>query len=314
MISISLSQIQYVLALHRSGSFSEAAEACHVTQSTLSTMIKKLEDHTELIIFDRKTKPIQLTKEGESLINQFKVLGYEYDHLVELIQDTRQELYGTLKIGIIPTLAPFLLPLLLKDLISSHPHVKFTVMEITTDEIIKSIEVRELDIGILSIPIADSHLIQKTLFAEDFLIYDGRSKKKKPQQYAVEDIDISRLWILEESHCLSSQIKQICYLRESHLRDQNLIYKGGSILSLIKLVEANKGITLIPRIAMIQDNLLNPDYIYKISAPSPAREIGILTHPNFTKTQLLKSLEEKIMECIAPILKGINEIEIIKPQ
>jgi LysR family hydrogen peroxide-inducible transcriptional activator len=305
--------VQYVLALHRTGSFSEAAKACHITQSTLSTMIKKLEEQIDISLFDRKTKPIKLTVEGESLIDQFKVLYHEYDNLIEVIQETRTEYFGTFKIGIIPTLAPFLMPFILKNMIQSHPRVKFTIMEIPTEEILKLINLRELDVGLLSTPVVDNTLIQRPLFAEDFLIYDATSMKPNKRKYSVDDIDLSRLWLLEESHCMSFQIEKICHLKQSDDHKTNLIYKSGSILSLINLVEANKGLTLIPRIATLHEGILNPDYLHTIVSPSPAREIGTVTHPNFSKKQLLASLEEKVLTSVRPTLSKVNNLKIINP-
>lgn len=313
MPSISISQVYYVITLHRTGSFSEAAETCHVTQSTLSTMIKKLEDQLEFQIFDRKTKPIKLTPEGKEIIDQFNVLYHEYDNLIEQAQKTKDVLYGTMKIGIIPTLAPFILPLVLTNLTTSHPNVQFTVMEITTEEIIKRISIRELDVGLISTPVKDDLLIQRPLFMEDLLIYDARKGQKKQMQYTVEDIDLSRLWLLEESHCLSNQIEKICVLKKSQSSEGNLIYRSGSFLSLIKLVESHQGITLIPRIATIQDNILNPKFIHRIKAPSPGREIGTITHPNFTKSRLLQSFEEKITESVNPVLKKLKKLDVINP-
>ena len=127
MISISISQLKYVLALHKTGSFSKAAELCFITQSTLSTMIKKMEDQMGFKIFDRTSKPISLTDEGHALITQFKVLNHEFEILEEIVQETKEEMYGTLSIGIIPTLAPFLLPLFLDKLVSTYKEIKFSI-------------------------------------------------------------------------------------------------------------------------------------------------------------------------------------------
>lgn len=311
--SISISQIQYVLALAKTGSFSEAAEQCFVTQSTLSTMIKRLENQIDLKIFERKSKPIALTPEGNMLIDQFKVIYHEHENLKELIQETKEEFHGTLKIGIIPTLAPFLLPLFLDSLITSYPNVNFSIDEITTSEITKRIKLRELDIGILSIPIDEKGIDQKRLFVEDFLVYDSRRKKSKAKKYKIKDIDINRLWLLEESHCLTTQIEKICHLSKLNKSNQNLVFKSGSILSLLELVNMNEGITLLPRLASKNKNLVNEKYLFPIESPSPAREIGTITHSNFTKKRLLNVLENEIMKAVPQNLKKSKKVEIIKP-
>ena len=216
MLSISINQIKYALTLARTQNFSKAADQCHITQSTLSTMIKKLESQLGFAIFDRKSKPIQLTQQGDAVIKQFMVVLNEYENLEELIQTTKDEFVGTLKIGIIPTLAPFILPLILDNLVKGNPKMNFKIHEITTEQILSKLRTRDLDIGILSLPIKDKDFVETSLFKEDFLIYDVAPAKKSKKKYAINDIDISRLWLLEESHCLAIQIGKICRLKKQH--------------------------------------------------------------------------------------------------
>ncbi len=312
-MSISLSQIQYVLALEKTGSFSEAAKQCHITQSTLSTMIRKLEKQIGMEFFDRKAKPVQLTSAGLEMIDQFKVINNEYENLLERIQETKDAFYGVLKIGIIPTLAPFLLPLFLDRLVKEYPKVNFNIHEITTDEIIKRLKLRELDIGLLSLPIRDRDLKQRRLFEEAFLVYDTRGTAKRKKKFKITEIDINRLWLLEESHCLSGQIEKICYLKKKRMSDGNLIFRSGSIHSLIELVKINKGLTLLPKLATLQENLISPDYIYQIAHPVPVREIGMVTHQNFAKTRLLNILEAEILNAVKPRLDILKKKKIIAP-
>lgn len=312
--SISINQIKYVLALEKEGSFSRAADKCFVTQSTLSTMIKKLEDQMNLVLFDRKSKPISLTQEGKVLFEQLKLIHQEFENLQELIQETKEEFHGTFNIGIIPTLAPFLLPLFLSLLVEKHPKVNFRIDEITTNEIIDRIKKREMDVGILSLPIPDKDLTQKTLFFEDFLIYDtNQTTQSKNKKFKVEDIDINRLWLLEESHCLSNQIENICLLRNKRKLSNNLIYNSGSILSLIELVNMNKGITLLPKLATLNKSLINSKFIYKMENPLPVREIGFIMHPNFTKKRLLNVIESEIYNSVKPYLNSSKNVRVIKP-
>ena len=311
--SISISQIKYVLTLEKEGSFSQAAEACFVTQSTLSTMIKKLEEQLSIQLFDRKSKPIQLTEEGEMIIPQLKAIYLEYENLEELIQKTKKEFYGTFKIGIIPTIAPFLLPLFLEDLLAAYPEVKFTIDEITTNEIVSRIKRREIDVGIISLPIKAKELVQKGIYLEEFLVYDVNAKMPNTKKYKINDIDINRLWLLEESHCLTNQIEKICHLRKKRSIGENLVYNSGSILSLIELVSMNKGITLIPKLASVRKNLVSEKYLHQMENPVPVREIGIVMHSNFTKKRILEVLESAIKEAVKPYLKQSKKVAIIKP-
>lgn len=314
MLSISQSQIQYVLALSRTGNFSEAADLCHITQSTLSTMIKRLEEQVNLKLFDRSSKPIQLTSEGEILIKQFRILNHEYENLQELISETRQELFGSLHIGIIPTVAPFLIPLFLSDLIDSYPNINFKIQELTTQEISNHIKTREIDIGILSIPIKGKDFHLRSLYKEDFLIYDIRTAGYPKRKYRVEDIDLSRLWLLEESHCMTHQIGKICHLKNKRNLNQNLEYKSGSILTLLQLVNMNKGLTLLPRLATLNKSIIKEKNLYAFNNPCPVREIGMITHVNFSKKRLLDILEQEITTAVKPYLKRIRNIEVINPE
>jgi len=311
--SISINQINYVIALYKTGSFSKAAKMCSVTQSTLSTMIKKLEDQISMPLFDRKTKPVKLTSEGELLINQFLVINNEYNNLVELVQETNEVFFGTLKIGIIPTLAPFLLPLILPKLLQQYPTLDLKIFETTTHEIVRKLKLRELDVGILSLPINDEALIEMTLFTEDFLVYDTRRKSKNRTKYKIDDIDVSRLWLLEESHCLSNQIGKICHLKKTHSAYSNLMFNSGSLLSLLELVHINKGITLLPRLATLQKHIVNQSFVFPLTKPVPAREIGLVTYSSFIKKSLLAILEDEIIAAVKPLMEKRKSQNIIKP-
>ena len=313
MMSISLSQIKYVLAIDKTGSFSAAAESCFVTQSTLSTMVKKLELTLDLELFDRKKKPIELTPEGEKLIAQFKVVYNESENLNDLVQETKKEFTGTLNIGIIPTLAPFLLPLFLGKLLQDFPEIDFSVFEITTDKIIERIKLREIDVGILSLPIQEKEIKSFPLFQEEFLVYDTRKQPTKAKSYNVEDIDIDRLWLLEESHCLTNQIKKICHLKSKSKVKNNLIIKSSSILTILNLIQKSNGVTLIPKLAANQENNRVQKNIYPLESPVPVREVGLITLENYNKKRILHILGKTIKDAVAPILGKTKKVKVINP-
>ena len=172
---------------------------------------------------------------------------------------------------------------------------------------------RDLDIGILSLPINDDQLIQKSLFNESFHIYDASGKLSSQKKYKIKDIDVSRLWLLEESHCLSNQIEKICMLKKLDTSKHNLEFKSGSILSLLELVNMNKGLTLLPKLATLQKNFIKSKNIFHLENPIPAREIGLITHPNFAKKRMLKILEKEIKQAVKPLLDKSKKITIINP-
>jgi len=313
MPSISLNQIKYVLAVEQTGSFSVAAEQCHVTQSTLSTMIKKLESSLDIALFDRKKKPICLTLEGEKLIAQFKVVYKESENLTELAQEIKNEFFGTLSMGVIPTLAPYLLPLFLEDMVRDFPGIEFKVFEITTNEIIERIKIRELDVGILSLPIQENKIESIPLYKEEFVVYDATLSKSKNKKFKIKDIDVDRLWLLEKSHCLTNQIENICQLRDQRAIKNNLIFESSSMLTLLNLVHENKGVTLLPKLATFQKNLLNSSFIHALAPPSPVREIGLVVHVNFYKRRILKILQKRINDVVLPKLATPKNVKVVNP-
>jgi len=275
-------------------------------------MIKKLEQQIDMPLFDRHTKPIQLTREGQSLIHQFMIIHNEFENLIDIVQETNAQFYGILKIGIIPTLAPFLLPLILPKLLKEYPKVDFRIYEVTTHEIVQRLKLRELDVGVLSLPIQDDVLVEKSLFKEEFLVYDTRTSIKKKKTYQINDIDVTRLWLLEESHCLSSQIGKICHLKKKQNIHSNLMFNSGSILSLIELVHLHKGITLLPRLATMNKNIIDPSFLHPLKSPVPARDIGLVTFKSFVKKRLFKLLENEIISAVKPLI-GKRNHNIIKP-
>lgn len=312
-MSISINQINYAIALHETGSFSQAANLCHVTQSTLSTMIKRLEDHLEVKLFERNLKPIKVTKAGEQIIYQFQIIQNEFNNLLDITQNAKDEFSGNLKIGIIPTLAPFLLPLILDTLVKDYPKMNFNIFEITTQEIISRLKLREIDIGILALPLKHKDIEETSLFKEEFLVYDARNLRRGKKEYKIQEIDASKLWLLEESHCLTHQVGKICHLKKQQKIKESVDFKSGSIHSLLELVNISQGITLLPKLATIQNKLINDNLLYKIKGSNPVREIGIVNHKSNKKEKLIKLLEQKIISIVKPIVGSKRKFDIIEP-
>lgn len=306
------SQIEYILAVEKLRSFSKAAAACFVTQSTLSALVAKFEKQAGIILFDRKTKPITITPNGEQVIAHLKTVHRSFLMLDEGINQIKKEEAGHLSIACIPTVAPYLFPLILNDLSATYPKVNFTIHEITTERIVQDILDEDIDIGIVSTPLDNKYLVEYPLYQEDFLLYDCGTKRNNTD-YKVSDIDLERLWLLEEGHCMRNQVGKICELRQQKKINGNLIYSCGSIYSLIQMVELNKGITLLPRLALANNTQINQDYIYALTAPIPTREIGIITHKNFIKQRILKDLMGRVKRMVQPFLQEDGEVIIVRP-
>ena len=310
---MNIQQFQYILAVVNLKNFELAAEKCFVTQSTLSTMIARFEEEIEVKIFNRKTKPVSITPEGEKIIARLNIIVSEIDSLKNVIQELKGEMIGELKIGIIPTVAPYLLPLFLEKFANRFPKVNIIVKEMPTSEIQESLKKRTLDIGLLAIPIGDDELEETELYSEPFLVYDCRKTTHK-SQIKMEDLDYSKLWLLHEGHCLRTQVYQICNQSKQNPKSNvNFEFESGSMSSLLSFTKSSKGMTIIPYLASDSFSKEDKKNIFEFVAPTPVRSIGLLTHKFFVKKQLTKALKEIIKSSVSNIIPEIEKMEILKP-
>ncbi|MEM6698937.1 MAG: LysR substrate-binding domain-containing protein [Bacteroidota bacterium] len=311
---MNIQQIQYVLAVGELRNFGKAAEKCFISQSTLSTMVGKFESEIGITIFDRRSKPTTVTNEGAKVIEQLKIIARELNMLQEVISDLKGELAGTLRIGAIPTIGPYVLPLFLNRFVEQFPKIQFEVSEITTEKIVDLLEKRQLDIGIVSLPLNNPKLEEIPLYEEPFLFYDAQ-KKTYDQSVEIKAIDFQRLWLLEEGHCMRVQVEQICNLKEEMpTNKRNLDYKSGTVDTLIKLVDNNKGISFLPALATLGLSDTQQKHLWQIATPVPVRSVGLLVHRHFVKKKILDLLQAAIKQHIKPYLaESYASTELIQP-
>lgn len=316
MININIRQLQYIVAVSEQKSFEKAAEACFVTQSTLSTMVGRLEKELNIILFDRKTKPIEITKEGQEIIIQARTILQEMQNLEQIAGGLKGELTGKLKIAVIPTVAPFLLPLFLKEFIEKYTGIHFVFSERVTEVIIEELARRSIDIGILSTPINHPDLVAHPLYQEPFVLYDRSDDEtpKEPFPISVSDIDVQKLWLLEEGHCLRTQIGKICAMDQQGSLNWNLEYRSSTIDTLKRFVTLNKGITLLPRLATTDFTRNEKGYLRNFVEPVPAREISLVVHKHFAKRKILEKMQASIARAVKPYFKKSLQTEIIAPE
>ncbi|MDY0781342.1 LysR substrate-binding domain-containing protein [Tenacibaculum sp. IB213877] len=310
---MNIQQFQYVIAVVDLKNFEAAAEKCFVTQSTLSTMIGKFEDEIGIKIFNRKTKPVSITPEGEELINRLRIILNEIDSFNNLVQELKGEMVGEFKIGIIPTIAPYLLPLFLTSFSSTFPKVKIIIREMTTAEIQKSLKSRSIDIGILALPINDKELIEFDLYPEPFLLYDC-SEEKALEKVEVNKLDYSKLCLLQKGHCLRTQVQRICDLSNKHSKkDVNFEFESGSMDSLLRVTEVRKGITILPFLASINLSEKEKQRIIEFQNPVPVRQVGLITHKFFVKKKLLNELVRVIQTSVTNHLPKTENYKVLNP-
>lgn len=296
---MNLQQLEYIVAVDTHRHFVKAADSCFVTQATLSMMIKKLEEELGVKIFDRSKVPVIPTDVGKAIIDQARIVLKEAKQLEQVVQQQKGQLSGDLRMAIIPTLAPFLLPLFLPRFLAQYPQVKLHISEMNTELIIKQLESQQLDAAILATPLKRPTLNEQPLFYEQFVVYASPGSKLMKKKYVLaSDIDVNKLWLLEEGHCLRNQALNLCELKKQEHEGFQLDYEAGSIETLKKLVAINEGSTIIPELALQDMPEAELDCIRFFKPPAPVREISLVTYRHFVKERLLDILRQTILESL----------------
>ena len=309
---MNLQQLEYIVAVDTHRHFEKAAEQCFITQATLSMMIKKLEQELDIIIFDRSRQPVVPTETGKAVIEQARVILKETQQLKLLSKEAKTGTTGILRIGVIPTVAPYLLPLFLNDFLKNYPDVRLKIVEQTTEHLLKLLSADKLDVAIMATPLAEKGFAEKHLFFEEFKVYVAEESKGGRKKYILaEDIDINRLWLLEEGHCLRSQVLNLCEIQKKQAIVHHLDYETGSIESLLKITELNGGITIVPELATIHFDNKTKDKLRHFRAPVPVREISLVTYRHFIKKGLLQLLEKEITTAVKPYINKKMETDVI---
>lgn len=310
---MNIQQIEYVLAVVDLKNFQLAAEKCFVTQSTLSTMIGKLEAEIGIKIFNRKTKPVSITSEGKAIIDRMRRVVYEIDAMKNVVAELKGKLEGELKVGVIPTIAPYLLPLISNDFADAIPKVNIKVKEMTTTEIAQNLKMRTLDIGILALPLDDAEIKEIELYSEPFLVYDCTDNEHE-KKVTLEDLDYTKICLLEEGHCLRTQVQKICELSNLYIsRYNNFDFQSGSMESLLRITKSRNGLTIIPHLAMTTFSKEEQAKIIEFQSPQPARMVGLATNKFFVKEKLLQELHNVIKGVVTPLLPQNQKQQIVKP-
>jgi LysR family hydrogen peroxide-inducible transcriptional activator len=296
---MNLQQLEYIIAVDQYRHFAKAAEKSFVTQPTLSMMIKKLEEELDMVIFDRNKHPIEPTREGEEVLRRARIMVAEANSLKEYSKELKGEITGELRLGIIPTLAPYLLPLFLRSFTKKFPTLRLFVHEMVTNEIIAKLKAGEIDMGLLATPLSEPQIGEHILFYEEFFAYASLNEKLPKKKYLLpKEINPSHLWLLEEGHCLRTQVYNLCELKKQTMDTENLHYEAGSIETLINLVDRHQGITIIPQLTVLNLKAAQKKKVREFSDPKPVREISLVALKTFPRKVLLQKLKEEIIKSL----------------
>jgi LysR family transcriptional regulator, hydrogen peroxide-inducible genes activator len=297
---MTITQLEYVVAVATYKSFVAAADKCFVTQPTLSMQIQKLEDELGVKLFDRNKHPIAITAMGEAIVNQARVILSESEKIMELIQNQQNKLGGSFKFAIIPTVAPYIVPGLLEKYVEHFPDVKLQVRELETDQIIKALKNNEIDAGLVSTPLEQNGIKEYPLFYEPFVGYFSEDEKAlKKKLISPSDIALDRIWLLNEGHCMRNQIINLCSDQVQRLQaERPFQYESSNVETLRKMVDKNKGMTVLPELATHEFEEDQMEKVRYFEDPEPVREIGLVTNDHFVRLTLLQSLMDEILNLV----------------
>ncbi|MDB5124921.1 MAG: DNA-binding transcriptional regulator OxyR [Mucilaginibacter sp.] len=309
---MTITQLEYIVAVDTYRSFVLAAEKCFVTQPTLSMQVQKLEDTLGVKLFDRSKQPVVPTEIGIEIVTQARILLSESEKIREIITDRKKELSGELKLGIIPTVAPYILPKVLCSFIEKYPQVKLIVWEQTTEQIIQQLKSGQIDCGILSTPLREATLTEIPVFYENFVAYVSKnSKLSKKKNISPEDIDIEEIWMLNEGHCMREQVLNICQRRKATERFKHLEYNIGSVETLKRMVDQSSGATILPELALSDLSDKQLDKVRYFKAPEPAREVSIVIQRNFLKRRMIEALKNEILDLLPKRMKTKKKKDVM---
>jgi len=293
---MTITQLEYVVAVATYKSFVAAAEKCFVTQPTLSMQIQKLEEELGVKLFDRNKHPIAVTAMGEAVIEQAKNILSECEKINEIIQNQQNNLEGIFKFAVIPTVAPFILPGLLETYSGKYPKVQLKVKEMETNQIITALKNNEIDAALVSTPLEQNGIKEYPLFYEPFVGYFSEDEKAlKKRLITPQDIALERIWLLNEGHCMRTQVINLCGDQiEKMQAERPYRYESSNVETLRKMVDKNKGMTILPELAIME---FSEDFVERVryfEDPEPVREIGLVTNDHFVRLALLQSLIDEI--------------------
>ncbi len=303
---MTLQQLEYVRALDIERNFVRAAERCFVTQPSLTMQVQKLEDQLGIKIFDRSKKPLIPTPLGEKLVAQAYTILREAERFKEIVKEQEGKLSGELKIGIIPTLAPYLLPLFVPKFESDFPDIRLIVQELQTNVMVEKLRKDELNLGILVTPLEEKGIHEYPLFNEPMVGYVGESHRLSfKNKIDVADLDLDDIWLLSEGHCMRGQVLNICKAHQTN-NESNFVFESGSLETLERLVEKHRGMTVLPFLATLNLDTKQRKLLREFNGIPPVREVSLVTNRIHIKTAMIEALKSVILASIPQNLLNLE--------
>ncbi|WNJ16845.1 LysR substrate-binding domain-containing protein [Pontibacter sp. G13] len=310
---MTLTQFSYVVALDTYQNFADAARHCHVTQPTLSTQIKKLEEELGVLLFDRSKKPVIATSIGQRIVRQAKRVLEEAQRIPEMIQVESGLFSGDLNVGIIPTLSPYLLPLFVTRFMEQFPHVNLIIHELMTHQILEKLDKGMLDFGILVSPLPNRELRIDPLFYEAFVVYlSANHPFTQKDSLSLSELDVQEMWLLKEGHCFRNQSMRICAKQSFDQQRHQLKFESGSLETLKRMVDMQHGYTLLPELAVQELDPSRRALLKPFAEPKPVREVSLVTRKDYLKEELLDAFKQTLLAYIPEEMRQSQRGELIR--
>lgn len=300
---MTLTQLNYILAVDRCRNFAQAARECFVTQPTLSMQIQKLEDYLQIIVFDRSKSPVEPTPMGIKVLQYARKVMHGAQELEELSKSLRGEISGEFILAVIPTLAPSILPLFIQDFVKSYPKVELRIYEHQTEEIIRLLKDGKIDGAILAAPLEEKELVEEHLFYEPFkMFFSPKHPLLKKKTVDEKDLDIREAWLLREGHCLRTQALQLCQFDKLG-HNRHLHFEAGSLETLVNMVKSTYGFTVLPHLTAINLSHDDQELLRDFKNHLPVRNVCFVTGPLSMKKSIEKALIEVVIANVPKELK-----------
>jgi LysR family hydrogen peroxide-inducible transcriptional activator len=309
---MTITQLQYVLAVAEHKNFTLAAEKCFVTQPTLSMQIQKIEEELNILIFDRTKKPIQLTAIGQKIVEQAKNIVNEAGKIKDIVEFQKGFIGVEFRIGIIPTIMPTLLPMFLNNFIKKYPKIKLIIEELNTNEIITRLKNGHLDAAIAATPLEDEKIKEIVLYYEPFVAYvpENNSISQKAE-IEISDLNLDDILLLQDGHCFRDGILNLCK-NQAMTGKNSFQLESGSFETLIKLADEGLGTTLLPYLHTLNLNEKDKLKLRQFKEPKPAREVSLI----YPKSELKIHIIDALRNTISGVVKGaiaFQNVQIISP-
>ena len=292
-------QLEYLLAVANCGSFSQAAEHCFVTQPSLSMQIKALEEELGVVLLDRSKKPVIPTQAGEIVLAQARETITAYNYIKEAVAEFKGETAGKLRLGVIPTIAPYLLHKFIPDCARNYPRVELEISEMVTADIVEALRRDRLDAALVASGTCGDGILEQELFNDRFFVYvSPENPLYERQNIRIEDIDLKDLVILSPGNCMRDQIIELCQARRE--MPAHYTFESGSLETLMRIVDCTACLTIVPEMAVEYIPADRRDRLKTLAKGATSRKIAVAVRRTYVKNSIIRALTQTILDNVTP--------------